>query len=135
MSASLFRVFLYLLAIGFTIAFAAVVVPPLLQDGDVVGAFAAGFVNPYASGYALDIFFCWFVLAVWVVYEARVRKIRHGWLALVLGVVPGVATGFAFYLLLRLQHENRSLTGHEQGDNNTVNTVEGAVPAVEGVSP
>jgi hypothetical protein len=45
------------------------------------------------------------VLAIWVLYEARMKGIRHGWIALALGVVPGVATGFGVYLLLRLNQE------------------------------
>jgi hypothetical protein len=105
MSTSLFRVLLVLFGGGFAVAFAVIVVPPLLREPDVIGAFAAGFVNPYAAGYALDAILCWCVLAVWVIFEARGAGVRHGWLALVLGVVPGVATGFAVYLLLRLQQK------------------------------
>lgn len=86
-------------------ALAVLCVPPLAAHPDLVGAIAAGFVNPYASGYALDAVCCWLVLAVWVVYEARARRIRHGWVALALGVVPGVTTGFAVYLLIRLKQE------------------------------
>jgi hypothetical protein len=105
MSTSLFRALLVLFGGGFAVAFAVIVLPPLLQEPDVIGAFAAGFVNPYASGYALDAILCWCVLAAWVIFEARGAGVRHGWLALVLGVVPGVATGFAVYLLLRLQQK------------------------------
>lgn len=94
--------FLYgALAAGFALLFAVVVVPPLLASGDVAGALAAGFVNPFASGYALDAIFCWLVLAVWVVQEAKTQGVRHGWIALLLGLAPGVATGFGVYLLLR----------------------------------
>lgn len=89
------------LAAAFALAFAVIVAPPLLASGDIPGAFAAGFVNPYASGYSLDVILCWCVLAVWVVQESRELGIRHGWIALLLGVAPGVATGFAVYLLLR----------------------------------
>lgn len=102
MSVTAFKSILILLAVGFAAAFSVVVVPPLLESGDILGAFAAGFVNPYASGYALDAIMCWAVLAVWVIYEARTLGVRHGWVALVLGIAPGVATGFAIYLLLRL---------------------------------
>ncbi|MFZ5757122.1 MAG: DUF2834 domain-containing protein [Pseudomonadota bacterium] len=105
MSITAFRAILILLAAAFTIVFMAVCIPPFLQDPDILAAFGAGFVNPYASGYALDIFFTWAVLAAWVVYEAKVKGIRHGWVALALGVVPGVAAGFALYLLLRLGQE------------------------------
>lgn len=103
MSRSLFQTLLWLLGLGFALAFLLIVMPAVLRDGDVVGAFAAGFVNPYASGYALDAILCWCVLAVWVLYEAKTLGIRHGWIALLLGVAPGVATGFAAYLLLRLR--------------------------------
>lgn len=103
MNIKAFRIILIFLAVAFTVVFATVCIPPFLSDPDVIGAFGAGFVNPYASGYAFDIFFTWGVLAAWVLYEAKVHGIRHGWIALVLGVVPGVAVGFAVYLLLRLK--------------------------------
>ncbi|AJD47101.1 hypothetical protein S7S_03395 [Isoalcanivorax pacificus W11-5] len=79
--------------------------PPLLDNPDILGAALAGFVNPYAAGYATDTIMCWCVLAVWVLYEARATGIKYGWIALVLGVVPGVATGFAIYLLIRLNQQ------------------------------
>ena len=105
MSMHAFRISLLVLAAAFTAAFVVICIPPFLENPDIVGAFAGGFVNPYASGYALDIFFTWGILAAWVLYEATVKGIRHGWVALVLGAVPGVAVGFAFYLLLRLKQE------------------------------
>ena len=101
MALQLYRLLLILIAAGFSLAFCVMVVPPLLASGDVLGAFAAGFVNPYASGYALDAICCWGVLAVWVIHEARTLGIRRGWIALLLGAVPGVAVGFAVYLLMR----------------------------------
>ncbi len=97
MTSNIYRLALWALALGFTAVFAVVVGPPLVASGDVPGAFAAGFVNPYASGYSFDVFFTWAVLAVWVLHERR----RHGWIALVLGVAPGVAVGLAAYLLIR----------------------------------
>ena len=103
MSRNTFTIVLSLLGAGFALAFCVIVIPPLLANPDIVGAFAAGFVNPYSSGYLLDVITCWCVLAAWVVYEARTEGIRHGWIALLLGIVPGVATGFAVYLLLRLR--------------------------------
>lgn len=105
MSEKVFRLVLWALALGFALAFNLVVVPPLLDNPDVVGAFAAGFVNPFASGYALDAICCWLVLAAWVIYEKRAFGFRYGWLALLLGVAPGVATGFAVYLLLRMRQQ------------------------------
>lgn len=103
MKLATFRIVLVALGSTFAVAFTAICVPPLLQSPDVIGALAGGFVNPFATGYSLDAICCWCVLAAWVGYEAKAHGIRHGWVALVLGVVPGVATGFAVYLLLRLR--------------------------------
>ena len=103
MSQQAFKLLLIFFGAGFALAFSVICVPPFVDNPDIVGALSAGFVNPYASGYALDAVFCWFVLAAWVTYEAKTTGIRHGWVALVLGIAPGVATGFAFYLLLRLK--------------------------------
>jgi hypothetical protein len=101
MSESALRSVLVVAALFFTGFFVSVVVPPLIENPDVIGAFAAGFVNPYASGYSMDVLVCWVILAAWVLYEARRFSVRHGWICLVLGVVPGVAVGFALYLLIR----------------------------------
>ncbi len=98
----LLKIQLTAVALGFTIVFCVVVVPPLWASGDIVGAFLAGFVNPYASGYSADVLFCWGVLALWVTYEAKVLAVKGGWVCLLLGVVPGVAVGFAVYLMLRM---------------------------------
>ncbi|NGY05736.1 DUF2834 domain-containing protein [Solimonas terrae] len=105
MSTALFRALVAVIGALFTLAFFVIVVPPLVHDPDVIGAFAAGFVNPFASGYSLDTVACWCLLAVWVSFEARAKGIRHGWIALVLGVVPGVAAGLSVYLLMRLGQE------------------------------
>ena len=80
--------------------FVITIIPPLLESQDVIGAFAAGFINPYAAGYSTDVILCWCVLAVWVVHE-RAQGVRHGWVCLLLGVVPGVVVGIALYLVLR----------------------------------
>jgi hypothetical protein len=85
----------------FAVAFAIIVVPPLLESGDIIGAFAAGFVNPYASGYSLDTIICGLILITWVLYERSVLGMRHGWIAIPLTFAPGVATAFGFYLVLR----------------------------------
>ena len=105
-----FRLALWAIIAGFTLFFMAVVVPPLWASGDVIGAFAAGFVNPYAAGYATDVLFCWAALAALVIYEAKALHIRHGWMCLLLGIVPGVAVGMALYFLLR----HRQLSGAEK---------------------
>ena len=112
MTTTLYRLLLWVLALAFATAFCAIVLPAFIAERPgVMAAFAAGFVNPYASGYALDAILCWCVLAVWVAHEARQHGIRHGWIALLLGIVPGVATGFAVYLLLRLRQHPASVDG------------------------
>ncbi len=52
------------------VAFSVIVMPPLLASGDITGTFAAGFVNPYATGYSLDGIFCGIVLLIWVLMSA-----------------------------------------------------------------
>lgn len=99
MSSTAYRYALILIALIFTSLFCYLVLPPLMQDFDLVGAFAAGFANPYAAGFSADTLSCWAVLAVWVIHERQ--KVPNGWVALVLGVVPGVAVGFVVYLLMR----------------------------------
>jgi hypothetical protein len=101
MTASVFRVVLIGLGAGFAVVLFAVCGPPFVRAPDLLGAFGAGFVNPFASGYALDAICCWLVLGTWIAHDAKVHGVKHGWVALVLGIVPGVATGFAVYLLLR----------------------------------
>lgn len=92
---------LALIAVLFSGFFVLTVVPALAVDWDIVSAFAAGFVNPFASGYSVDVILCWCILAVWIIYERSNQGIKHGWVCLLLGVVPGVAVGFALYLILR----------------------------------
>ena len=104
-----FRAVIIAVAVGFTVLFSVVVVPPLIDNPDILGAFGAGFVNPYSSGYSADVVACWLILAAWVAFEARSKGVKHGWLCLVVGAVPGVAVGFAAYLLIREpQLETRS---------------------------
>ena len=73
--------------IFFTLLFFVIVVPALISDFDIIGAFSARFVNPYTSSYSADVILCWVALAVWVTYEAKVYSVRHGWIRLVLGAV------------------------------------------------
>ncbi|MGK0376168.1 MAG: putative membrane protein [Arenicella sp.] len=72
-----------------------------MQDFDIIGALLAGFVNPYSLGYSADVIACWLILCVWILFEKKTLKIKHGWICIVLGAVPGVAVGFALYLVLR----------------------------------
>lgn len=99
MSEKAFKISMALIAATFTLLFSILVIPPLIENPDVIGAFAAGFVNPYASGYSVDVFCCWTILLVWVIYEAP--KVKHGWVCLLIGIVPGVAVGLAVYLIMR----------------------------------
>lgn len=92
---------LILIAALFSAYFAVGIVPQLLIDRDVVGAFSAGFVNPYATGYSLDVIACWFFLLAWVVHERVTLKVQNGWIALILGIVPGVIVGLVAYTIIR----------------------------------
>ncbi|MEO0441531.1 MAG: DUF2834 domain-containing protein [Pseudomonadota bacterium] len=103
MSTSFFKATIIFAAAIFLGVFCLIVLPPVLVSGDVVGAFAAGFVNPYASGYSTDVLACWVILVAWIAYEAKALGVRHGWICAVLGIIPGVAVGFALYLLLRMR--------------------------------
>jgi Terpene cyclase DEP1 len=85
----------------FTALFAYWCIPPLIAKRDILGALAAGFVNPYSSGYSADVLACWVILSAWIVYERRAVGVRHGLWCIALGAIPGVAVGFAAYLLIR----------------------------------
>ena len=68
----MYEISLALLGLGFAATFfLQLVLPPLWASGDVIAVFAGGLVNPYAAGYALDAIFCWWVLAAWVIDEAK----------------------------------------------------------------
>ena len=103
MNEQLFKTTIIAAAGVFTLIFCWVVIPPFVANPDVVGAFAAGFVNPYSSGYSADAIACWVILTAWVIFEARTRGIRHGWVSILLGLIPGVAVGLAIYLLMRMR--------------------------------
>lgn len=107
MPKSVYELLVVLLGAAFAVAFAVIVVPPLLESGDVVGAFAAGFVNPYSSGYSLDAILTGLILVVWVLYERRTLGVRHGWIAIILCFVPGVAVALAYYLILRARTRHK----------------------------
>ena len=95
--------FLGIIGIGFAGFFFITLGPLLVENPDVIAAFKAGYVNPYSSGFATDAIACWLVLAAWVVYEKYEKCIKHGWIALLIGLVPGVATAFALYLVMRMR--------------------------------
>lgn len=101
MAKSTFETIVAALGAAFAVCFGVVVVPPLLESKDVFGAFAAGFVNPYASGYSLDVFMCAAILFVWIFHEWRNKSVKHGWIAIPIAFAPGVATALGVYLVLR----------------------------------
>ena len=109
MSKQAFKIIITAAAVVFTALFAYWCIPPLIADPDIIGALAAGFVNPYSSGYSADVLACWVILSAWIVYERRVHRVRHGLWCIVLGAIPGVAVGFATYLLLRMRHSDMML--------------------------
>lgn len=91
------------LGIGFAAYFFITFGPLLAENPSIVDAFNAGYANPYSSGFSTDVITCWFVLAVWVIYERFEKGIKYGWVVLLLGLIPGVATAFALYLFLRMR--------------------------------
>ncbi|MCQ6262521.1 DUF2834 domain-containing protein [Alloalcanivorax profundimaris] len=93
MPESIYKGMLVVAALFFTAFFTVTVLPPLFEKPDIWGAFAAGFVNPYSSGYSTDVLVCWVILAVWVAYEAKAYEVRKGWICLLLGIVPGWRSG------------------------------------------
>lgn len=99
MKEKLFKASMALIAMIFTLIFCFLIIPPLVENPDIMGAFAAGFVNPYSSGYSTDVICCWVILLIWIIYESP--KIKYGWVCVLLGIVPGVAVGFALYLIIR----------------------------------
>lgn len=103
MTQLLFKTTIIAAAAVFAALFVYWCVPPFIANPDIIGALGAGFVNPYSSGYSADVLACWVILAAWILYERRAYGVRHGLWFIALGAVPGVAVGFAGYLLLRLR--------------------------------
>ena len=50
-------------------------IPPMIENPNLIGAFAAGFVNPYASGYAADTLACWAILPAWIAHLRRGQRV------------------------------------------------------------
>ena len=99
MKDNLFKISVGIAASTFTLAFSFLAIPSFIQNPDIIGAFGQGFVNPYASAYAIDTFCCWAILVFWIIYEFP--KVKYGWVCIFPGIIPGVAVGFALYLILR----------------------------------
>ena len=101
MTQKLSELILLAIAIAFTIFFALIVMPHVVENPNILEFFTLGFVNPISSGYSMDTILCWVVLLVLVIYDAANYRIKNGWLCVLLGAVPGVAVGFALYLITR----------------------------------
>jgi len=101
MTYKVFKAVLILMIVSFTIFFFAYFVPPIIQNPDIFAVLAAGFVNPFATGYSIDLIACWLVLIVFVHYESKAKSLKYGWVCILLGLVPGVVVGWSVYLLLR----------------------------------
>jgi len=68
-----------------------ILVHPRCREPDIVGAFAAGFVN-LCSGYSSVYWRVGDILAAWMLMKRRPLKIRRGWSARpLLGIIPGVS--------------------------------------------
>ena len=90
------------LAAAFVVALAVFVVPTFVDDHlDLAHAFDQALLNPYDTGFAMDLLFTYLILVTWVVYEAIYRDVRYGWIAVALGLLVGVSVGFAAYLVIR----------------------------------
>ena len=48
------------------------------------------------------------ILSAWILYERCIHGVRNGLWFILLGVIPGVAVGFAGYLLLRARQGQRT---------------------------
>ena len=103
MSGPVFKGLIDFLGAAFTLVFCIIVVPAFLESPDIIGAFAAGFVKPFSTGYSIDAILCAAILIAWIIYEKSALNVRHGWIAVPLCAVPGVATAFAVYLLIRFK--------------------------------
>ncbi|KZZ57219.1 hypothetical protein A3762_04540 [Oleiphilus sp. HI0125] len=110
MNENTFKLSIGISAAIFLAVFALYTAPAALVDGDIIGAFTAGFVNPFAAGYSTDVIMCWFIMSAWILYERKQFGYKYGPLCMALGLVPGVAVGFALYLYLRTKQETHRLS-------------------------
>lgn len=98
---------------AFTLAFFIIVFPAFLNKPNLCGAFRAGFVNPFATGFALDAIACWLILCVWMLHERR-EGVWYRWSVILLGLVVGVAAGLSLYLFFRLKNDRRQVSSDSQ---------------------
>jgi len=106
MSETIFKRAIIIAAGIFLAVFLFYTLPAAIELNDVFQSFAAGFVNPLAAGYSVDVIASGFILIFWILFEAKNHGIRYGWVCILLCLVPGVAVGFTAYLLLRQKQLN-----------------------------
>ena len=106
MSETIFKRAIVISAGIFLAVFLFYTLPAAIELNDIFQSFAAGFVNPLATGYSVDVIASGFILIFWILFEAKNKGIRYGWVCILLCLVPGVAVGFAAYLLLRQKQLN-----------------------------
>jgi len=104
MKESTFKLLLILIAIGFVVFAAVVFFAPIIENPDIIGVLKAGFVNPYATAYSVDLIACWVVLIIWIIFERNQLKIKNGWVCIPIGLTLGVVVGLVIYLLLRMSY-------------------------------
>jgi len=80
--------------------------PAAIEQADLIQSFAAGFVNPFSTGYSVDVIACGFILIFWILFETKQYGVRYGWVCIILTLIPGVAVGLTAYLLLRYKQLN-----------------------------
>ena len=113
MNESIFRVLLIIVATGFALYALLFFFPPIIENPDIIGVLKAGFVNPYATAYSIDLIACWVVLILWIAHERFVLHVEHGWICVPIGLTLGVVIGLSLYLLMRMSHFSK------KGSSNT----------------
>lgn len=101
-----FKAGLLAIAALFIVLF-VVILAPEVKDLTFGKAVDDMFNTPVNQGVSTDILLTYAALALWVVYEAIIKKVRRGWIALVLGAV-GVAVALPAYLIIRMGQVNDS---------------------------
>lgn len=113
--ARVFALMIVAIALSFSALFFVQVLPAVSPLVDLPrAALLDGLVNPTALGYTADTLATGLVLIAWIVYERVALGVRHGWIAALLCLVPGVVVGLTAYLLLRRPEQGslRDLQGH-----------------------